>query len=63
MLSHHELATLILVKNSPDEVRPDCAELPALLERRLVELDRLPSGARLPRLTNQGRFALRYIMS
>jgi hypothetical protein len=62
MLSHHELATLLRVKHAPDAVPPRCAELRALRERQLVEWDRLPSGAGLPRITKQGRLALRSIL-
>lgn len=61
MLSHHELATLILVKSSPDEVALDREELAALLQREFVHLETLPGGAQLPHITNQGRRVLRTI--
>ena len=38
MLSPHELATLLLVKYSPDQLHMTGAQLDALLERHLVQL-------------------------
>ena len=61
MLSHHELATLILVRYAPDQVELNQPDLNALLERGLVRLERLPSGTQLPRVTTRGSFVLRLL--
>jgi hypothetical protein len=53
MLSPHEFATLMLVKDAPDEIA-ERAELGALLERQLVALEELASGIIRPRLTREG---------
>ncbi len=45
MLSPHEFATLLLVKDAPQQVEMEREELDALLERQLVLLERLASGA------------------
>ncbi|MFL9998347.1 hypothetical protein PQR34_44350 [Paraburkholderia sediminicola] len=54
MLSFREIATLMLVKDAPDQVDPDRAELDALLERRLVLLERMASGQSRLYLTSDG---------
>ena len=51
MLSPHEFATLLLVKDAPDQLQMDRAELDALLERQLVTLERIASGNKRPQLT------------
>jgi len=53
MLSPHEFATLMLVKDAPDQIA-DRVELGALLERQLVALEELAGGAIRPRLTLEG---------
>ncbi|WP_206998064.1 hypothetical protein [Trinickia mobilis] len=53
MLSPHEFATLLLVKDAADEIA-DRAELSALVERQLVALEELASGVTRPRLTDCG---------
>jgi hypothetical protein len=45
MLSHRKFAVLMLVKDAPDQVELDRAELEALLERQLVSLENLAPGA------------------
>ncbi|MFP3568027.1 hypothetical protein [Paraburkholderia sp. SIMBA_030] len=52
MLSPHEFATLLLVKDTPDQLQMDRAELDALLERQLVTLERIASGNKRPQLTD-----------
>ncbi|MGU7782045.1 hypothetical protein [Burkholderia sp. PU8-34] len=59
MLSPHELAALMLVKSSPDQIDMDREELDTLLEQQLVVLERLASGARRPYVTNDGESLLR----
>ena len=58
MLSPHEFATLMLVKESADQIA-DRDELDALLERQLVAMDQLTGGAVLPRVTQDGDSILR----
>jgi hypothetical protein len=53
MLSPHEFATLLLVKDAPDQLQLDRTKLDTLLERQLVTLERLASGNK-PQLTTDG---------
>jgi hypothetical protein len=46
MLSPHEFATLLLVKDAPEQANMDRDELDALLEQQLVKLEALGSGRR-----------------
>ncbi len=57
MLSHHEIATLILVNNAPNPLGLDPADLDAL-ERELVTLEKRHSGRTCPRLTHRGQSVL-----
>ena len=61
MLSPHEFATLLLVKDAPNQVDMERGELDALLERQLVQLERLASGREQWRVTECGDSALRAI--
>ncbi|ASL44635.1 MULTISPECIES: hypothetical protein [Burkholderiaceae] len=61
MLSPHEFATLLLVKDAPHQVDMEREELDALLERQLVQLERLASGNEQWRVTEIGDSALRAI--
>ncbi|HEX7682762.1 hypothetical protein [Trinickia sp.] len=61
MLSPHEFATLLLVKDAPNQVDMDREELDALLEQQLVQLERLGSGHQQWRLTESGDSAIRAI--
>ncbi|MGF6604694.1 hypothetical protein P3T23_009450 [Paraburkholderia sp. GAS448] len=56
MFSAHEFATLMLVKDSADQIASR-EELAPLLERQLVELERL-GGATVPHLTPKGESLL-----
>ncbi|MPW21958.1 hypothetical protein GCT13_35175 [Paraburkholderia sp. CNPSo 3157] len=58
MLSAHEFATLMLVKDSADQIA-DRKELKTLLERQLVAIERLAGGAVRPRVTHDGDSLLR----
>jgi hypothetical protein len=51
MLSPHEFATLLLLKDAPDQLQLDRAELDTLLERQLVTLERIASGNKRAQLT------------
>jgi hypothetical protein len=55
MLSPHEFATLMLVRQAPDQLDMIRAELDALLERQLGMLELCASGARRAYLTGKGR--------
>jgi hypothetical protein len=61
MLSPHEFATLLLVKDAPNQVEMERDELDALLERQLVQLEKLASGLKQWRLTEIGDSAIRAI--
>jgi hypothetical protein len=54
MLSPHEFATLMLIKDAPDQIELDRAELDALLERQLISLENLASGRPRPQITSDG---------
>ncbi|WP_246089340.1 hypothetical protein [Paraburkholderia guartelaensis] len=54
MLSPHEFATLMLVRQAPDQLDMNRAELDALLERQLVMLEHCAAGARRAYLTGKG---------
>lgn len=60
MLSPHEFATLLLVKDAPDQAEMERDELDALLEQQLVRLEALGSGRRYC-VTESGDAALRLI--
>lgn len=53
MLSPHEFATLMLVKDSAEQIA-DRDDLDALLERQLVAMEQIAGGAVLPRVTQDG---------
>ncbi|NLP63648.1 hypothetical protein [Paraburkholderia sacchari] len=53
MLSAHEFATLMLVRDSADHIA-DREELDTLLERQLVALERLDGDTVRPRVTQDG---------
>ncbi|MFC0403023.1 hypothetical protein [Paraburkholderia rhizosphaerae] len=55
MLSPHEFATLMLVRQAPDQLDMNRAELDALLERQMVMLEHCAEGARRAYLTGKGR--------
>ena len=61
MLSPHEFATLILIKDAPDQVELGRAELGALLERQLISYENLASGRPRPYVTKDGNSLLKAI--
>ncbi|TCK33828.1 hypothetical protein B0G84_8164 [Paraburkholderia sp. BL8N3] len=63
MLSLHECAVLLLVKNAPDQVDPIGADLQRLLACDLVVLERSPCGRQSLRLTADGHVMLGVITS
>ncbi|HEY1998306.1 hypothetical protein [Paraburkholderia sp.] len=60
MLSPHEFATLMLVKDATSPLQVDHADLNALLERQLVSVEQSASGYVLLRLTHLGQAFLKF---
>ncbi|QJP70008.1 hypothetical protein [Burkholderia glumae] len=54
MLSPHELATLMLVRNAPGQLDPARAELETLRDSRLISLEPFAGEAWRPTLTAAG---------
>ncbi|AJK48492.1 hypothetical protein [Burkholderia plantarii] len=54
MLSPHELATLMLVRNAPDQLDLARTELETLRDRQLISLEPSAGEARRPTLTAAG---------
>lgn len=61
MLSPHEFATLIMVRDAPDQIEGVREELHTLLERNLVTVELLASGLRRPCITPQGHAVLKAV--
>jgi hypothetical protein len=61
MLSPHELATLMLVKDAPERMDVDRLELGALRELELIALEPPEAGLSMPRVTPRGDAVLRAI--
>jgi hypothetical protein len=61
MLSPHEFSTLMMIKDAPDQIEPDRAELHKLLERNLVIDERLASGHQRLHITPHGHAILQAI--
>ena len=61
MLSPHEFATLMLVKNAPEQIDLDRADLDALLERQLVSLEQLAGEQHVSLVTNRGDRVLKAV--
>jgi hypothetical protein len=59
MLSPHEFATLMLLKDAPDPIDLDRADVEALLEHQLITLEKLTSGQRRPLVTLNGDSVLK----
>ena len=62
MLSPHELAALLLLRDPPDQFGLDQAELDALLEHQLVALEKLPTGQQRVRLTRDGHSVIQAVI-
>ena len=54
MLSHHEIATLVLVNDRSDATELDDADMQALLEKQFITLERLGPTVAHPQVTIQG---------
>ncbi|WP_158906213.1 hypothetical protein [Burkholderia sp. L27(2015)] len=61
MLSPHEFATLMLVKNAQEQIDLDRADLDALLERQLVSLESLAEGRHVSLVTTHGDRVLKAV--
>ena len=61
MLSPHEFATMMLVRDAPNHSDLNRADLDALLERQLVALEKLASGCMSLSVTEQGYSFLRAV--
>ena len=61
MLSPHEFATLMLIKDAPEQIDLNREELGTLLERQLVAFQKLASGIQRLQLTGNGNSLLRAI--
>ncbi len=61
MLSPHEVATLMLIKDDPHRTELDRADLDSLVERQLVKLEDVVCGHRRPRITARGNAVLNAI--
>ena len=65
MLSPHELATLLLINGGPDSLdttdsrQIDPADLNALVDKQLVQVETLHGHRQSPRLTSNGHSMLR----
>ncbi len=59
MLSPHEFATLMLLRDAPDQIDVDRADLEALIERQLITMEKLTSGQPRPLVTNNGHSVLK----
>jgi hypothetical protein len=59
MLSPHEFATLMLLKDAPDPLSLDSEDLEALLEKQLITLEQLTSGQQRPLITDNGHLFLK----
>lgn len=59
MLSPHEFATLMLLKDAPDLMSLDSADLETLLDRQLITLEQLASGQQRPLITVDGQLFLK----
>lgn len=61
MLSPHEITTLIIVWDAPDQIELDRDELVALIEHRLIAVDLPASGCRRVQVTAEGRAVLKAV--
>lgn len=61
MLSPHEIATLILVKDCPDPFCLDPTAIDALVGQQLVTIEKGSSGQASPRLTHRGQSILKAV--
>ncbi|AOJ64331.1 hypothetical protein WJ32_06445 [Burkholderia ubonensis] len=58
MLSPHEITTLLMVRNAPDQIGSDREELLTLLEHQLIAIDPMASDFRRIEVTAEGHAVL-----
>ncbi|WP_432263419.1 hypothetical protein [Cupriavidus sp. TMH.W2] len=61
MLSPHEIAALILIKEAPNPEELDPVAIDTLLAHHFVTLESRPSGQACPRLTQRGDSLLKAV--
>jgi hypothetical protein len=61
MLSPHEIATLMVVKNAPGRIESGLGDLNALLDLKLLTVERAVAGYSFARVTPRGDAVLRAI--
>ncbi len=59
MLSHHELAKLLLISRAPGQITEDDPDVAALIEKNLVTFPATAPGERLLHITGHGVTLLR----
>jgi hypothetical protein len=59
MLSPHEFTALLVIRNAPDPLHLDLAEMDILLDRQLVAREHATDECRRPRVTARGELLLR----
>ncbi|RQP38803.1 hypothetical protein DF156_06900 [Burkholderia ubonensis] len=62
MLSPHEITTLIMVWDAPDQIELDRDELVTLLAHRLIVLDPQASDCRRIQVTPEGHAVLKAVL-
>nr|WP_057927077.1 MULTISPECIES: hypothetical protein [Burkholderia] len=61
MLSPHEISTLMMAWDAPDQIGSDRDELVTLLERQLIAFDPLASDNRHIQVTAEGHAVLKAV--
>ncbi|MCA8331664.1 hypothetical protein LGN28_27585 [Burkholderia cepacia] len=61
MLSPHEISTLIMVRDAPDQIDSDRDELFTLLERQLIAFELTTLHCRRVEVTTAGRDVLKAV--
>ncbi|WP_155628927.1 hypothetical protein [Burkholderia stagnalis] len=61
MLSPHEMTTLMIAWDAPDQIELERDELVTLIERRLIAVDEPASGRRRVQVTAEGRAVLKAV--
>ncbi|RKU00589.1 hypothetical protein C7H84_26115 [Burkholderia sp. Nafp2/4-1b] len=61
MLSPHEISTLIMVRDAPDQIGSDREEIFTLLERQLIAFERTTSDCHRIEVTTAGRDILKAV--
>ena len=61
MLSTHEMTTLMIAWDAPDQIELERDELVTLIEHRLIAVDQPASGCRRVQVTAEGRAVLKAV--